>query len=286
MVSFNTVSPGWFRAMGIPLLAGRDFTDGDDDAVAVRLVVDRAFARRHFPGEADDAAVGRRLFLGRATTPYEIVGVVGEVRHAALATEPAGLVYLCSLQRTVPGMTMVLRTADPGAGSPPSLALAGEVRRRVAALDPDQPVARLETLDEVVARSLADRRFTLLLVGLFAAVALVLAALGLFGVLAQAVGRRTGEIGLRMALGAERRSVVGLVVGRGLALTAAGLAIGIGVAAAATRLLAGLLYGVRPTDPLTFAAIAVLLAATALAASYLPARRAAGVDPLDALRRE
>jgi putative ABC transport system permease protein len=276
VVSFNTVSPGYFRALGIPVVAGRAFTAQDDETAPIRVVVDQSFARRTFP---DQPAVGRRVLLGRSTTGFEIIGVVGDVRHARLDAAPAGSFYLSANQRTVPGMAMVVRTAAA------PLALGAAVRQRVLAIDPDQPVARLETMDDVVARSIADRRFTLMLLGGFAAVALVLAALGLYAVLAYWVGRRTGEIGLRMALGARGRDVVMLVVGRSLLLTLIGLAIGLAAAAAATRLVSTFLFGVTATDPLTFAGIAALLTLIAALASVLPARRASRVDPLVALRQ-
>ena len=276
VVPFDTVSPGYFRAMGIPLLAGRGFTPEDDENAPIRIVVDRSFADGRFPGEP---AVGHRLLLGRSPTGYEIVGVVGDVRQAGLDSAPAGSFYLCSQQRVVPGMSLVLRTA----GAP--LALAGALRERVRALDADLPVTDVETMDDVVARSVADRRFTLVLAGAFAGLALVLAALGLYSLLAYTTRARSAEIGLRMALGARRRDVAAAVVRRGLWLTLAGLALGLAAAAATGRLLAGFLFETGTTDPLTYGAIAALLVTVAALACYLPSRRASRVDPAVALRQ-
>jgi predicted permease len=276
VVPFDTVSPGYFRTLGIPLLAGRGFEGQDDETAPIRLVVDRSFAASRFPGED---AVGKRLLLGRSPTGYEIVGVVGDVRQDGLAAAPRGSFYLCSLQRTVPGMSLVLRTA----GAP--LAVAEALRGRVRDLDPDLPVTRLETLDAVVDRSVADRRFTLALAGGFAGLALLLAALGLYGLLAYATRARRGEIGVRMALGARRRDVAKSVVRRGLGLTTVGLALGLAAATAASRALTGFLFEVDPTDPATYAAIAVLLVSVAVLACLLPARRASRVDPAEALRQ-
>ena len=277
VVLFDTVSPGYFRTMGIPLLAGRGFEPGDDETAPIRIVVDRSFARSRFPGESP---LGHRLLLGRSPTGFEIVGEVGDVRQGGLDAAPTGSFYLCSLQRTVPGLSLVLRTEGP------PLALAGVLRARLHELDPDLPATALETMDDVVARSVADRRFALELAGLFAGLAVLLAALGLYGLLAYTTATRTGEIGVRMALGARRRDVSVAVVRRGLLLALTGLVLGLAVAAATRRLLAGFLFEVGPTDPLAYLAVAALLVPIAALAAYLPARRASRVDPAVALRRD
>ena len=269
------VTPGYFRALGIPLVAGRDFTARDGVEAPPAVIVNRALARQLWP---DGDAVGRRIRFGEHG--IEIVGVAGDVRHTALATPPEPALYLPNSIAPRSTMKIFVRTkADP-------LALAGAVRRAIREVDPNQPVSDLAPMRQLVSEAVARPRFTTLLLTLFGALALALAALGTYGVVSYAVAQRTHEIGIRMALGARRGQVLGMVVGRSSALTFAGLAAGIAAAFALTRLLSGLLYGVSTTDPLAFLAAPSALAAVALLASYLPARRAAGLDPLIALRRD
>ncbi|HEX8696734.1 MAG TPA: ABC transporter permease [Longimicrobium sp.] len=276
VVRYQVASPGYFRAMGIPLLRGRPFTDGDAEGSPPVLVVNQAFARRHLPGEDP---LGRRVAIGDQP-PREIVGVVGDVRHRGLDEEAQPEFYVPYLQAPRPELHLVVRAA---AADPARLAPA--VRRAVREVAPDALVHETRTMDALLGRSVARRRFHTLLLGSFALTALVLATLGIYGVTAYTVTQRTHEIGIRVALGARRGDVLRLVVGRGMAPALAGIALGLAGALAATRVMAGLLYGVGPGDPPVFAGVSLLLAATALAACYLPARRATGVDPAVALRQ-
>ncbi len=293
LVQVPVVSPDYFRVMGIPLHKGRFLTEQDAGEAAGAVVITEGLARRFFPGQDP---VGKRIKFGLPEAPlplYTIVGVVGDVRQSGLDTEPASSIYLSYLKSRSaeilrPGgdpfllqsMHLVVRSAaDP-------LALASAVRSRALAVDKDQPVYDVQTMEQRLANWTAPQRFRTLLLGLFAALALVLAAVGIYGVLSYAVRLRAAEIGIRMALGAHTADILKLVVGQGMAVTLAGVAAGLAAAAALTRLLTGLLYGVTPTDPATFAAVSVFLTAVALAASYFPARRAAKIDPMEALRHE
>jgi predicted permease len=288
-------APGYFEALHIPVVAGRTFEPADNEEGRGVAVVSQAFARRFWPrGDA----LGERLQMGLEEkdewlTAAEdrwltIVGVVGDVRHDGLAKAAPEMLYLPLVGRGpgkaagwVPSsMGFTVRTTGEAA------ALARPVRDVVWSLDPDLPIANVETMEQVLADSTASTTFAMTLLVLAAGVALVLGAIGLYGVIAYVVSRRTREIGVRMALGAERGRVARLVVGQGLALVGVGLALGLGAAAGLTRLLGSLLFEVSPTDPPTFAAVAALLAAVCLAAAYLPARRAAAVEPVEALRSE
>jgi putative ABC transport system permease protein len=281
LADYVSATPGYFRAMGIPLLAGRQLGEGDGPQSPPVVVISDRLARRLWPGQDP---VGRRVAVGASigadTSPRVIVGVVGDVRASGLESEPGAAVYAPFAQNAWPTMSVVVRSsADP-------VQLAAAVRRQVLAQDPDQPVYAVRTLDDVLGASLASRRVQMLLLGAFALAALALAAVGVYGVVAQTVRRRTHEIGVRVALGAQRRDVLRLVVGRGMRPVGIGVLAG-GVAAAATgRLLRGLLYGVTPADPTTFVAAAIFLAVIALVACVLPARRAVRVDPVVALRSE
>ena len=277
VVSFDTVTPGYFRTLRIPLLEGRGFNDQDDSTVPIRVVVARRFGDRFFPGESP---VGRHVLLGKSPASYEIVGVVGDVRHESLTAMPVEFFYLSANQRALSAATIVTRTA----GALPALGPA--VRQRVRAIDATLAVTHLRTMDEVMGASIGDRRLTLRLLALFAALAFALAATGIYGLMAFAVSQRTGEIGVRVALGAGTRDVLGMVLRQGLGLSMVGVGIGLVAALGVTRAIAGLLYGVTALDPVTFGVVALLLTAVALAASLVPARRAARVDPMVALRRE
>jgi putative ABC transport system permease protein len=236
------------------------------------VVVNRAFARQLWGGEE---AVGKTLLLGEI--PLEVVGVVGDVRSGGLAAEPGSAVYIPQSLAPRSDMKLFLRTAaDP-------LAVAGAVREAIWGFDRDLPISDVAALAQVVAEDVARPRFLTTLLGLFGALALTLAVVGLYGVVAYGVGQRTHEIGIRMALGARRGQVLAGVVAQGMSWTLLGLALGLTGAFAAGRLLAGLLFGVAPTDAVTFAGVALLLAAAAALASWVPARRA---DPLTALRSE
>jgi putative ABC transport system permease protein len=277
---FRTASPDFFASLGIPILRGRDFAESDGGPGVRRVIVNEALARQQFPGEN---AVGRQLRLDKEG-PHTIVGVVGSVRQAGLDEEPLPEIYFPYTQVGAEGglfdATLVIRTAVAPAS------VTADVRRAVRSVDPSLPLFRVTTMEEVIADSLAARRLNLWLLGIFAAIALVLSAAGLYGVISYLVAQRTREIGIRIALGAQNREVVGLVMGQGARLTAAGIALGLLGAFAFTRLLASLLDGVSARDPLTFAGVAALLAAVALLATWIPARRAARVDPMLAIRNE
>jgi predicted permease len=280
-------SPGYFDALGIPLLAGRGFTAADNDQPERgAVVVSRAFAERFWPGQ-DPIGKGVRPF-GRAGPPwYRVVGVVGDLHTESLDGPPATAIYypvvaIPGTPRWWPGtMFLVVRSDRADAAT-----LLPEVRAIVRAADPAIPLANAETMQAIVDRSMSRLSFVLLLLGVSAAAALLLAAIGLYGVVSYLVARRTGEIGVRIALGALPGQVGRLVMTRSLLLTLAGVAVGLAGAIGLTRVLSGLLYGVRPVDPLSFAGAALMLAAVALVAAWLPARRAANMDPVEALRQE
>jgi predicted permease len=282
------VSPGYLRAMDIPLLRGRFITDADAKGSAPVTVIDETMAKSLFPhqdpiGQSIRIAVPEGFGPG-LDEPIEIVGVVGHVKHFGLDSDAAAKIqyqlYLPFVQLPdqimplVAGMTMMVRTTvDP-------LSLAGAVRRRVSERDGDQ------TMDKIVQDSVAGRRFSMLLLGVFASLALVLASVGIYGVISYTATQRTHEIGIRMALGAERSDVLRLVVGQGVRLSLIGIGAGLAAALGVTRLMSSMLYGVRPTDVATFVAVSLLLAGVAVLASYVPARRATTVVPIIALRYE
>ncbi|HSA55605.1 MAG TPA: ABC transporter permease, partial [Gemmatimonadaceae bacterium] len=271
------VSHDYFRAIGAELRQGRAFTAEDREGAPKAAVVNEALARRYFSGENP---VGRRIRLGQDTVDTEIVGVVADVKQSEVARETDPVAYVSFRQLEVAFMTLVVRTA----GTPD--ALMGAVRERIRAVDPHAPITRVQALTDVVAASIAQPRFYTTMLVLFAGLAMLLATIGLYGLMAYAVSRRTHEIGMRLSLGAAPGRILRMVVGQGLRLILIGSAVGIVAALGMTRLLGGLLYGVSPTDPVTFSAISALLVAVATVACYLPARRATRVDPLVALRSE
>jgi putative ABC transport system permease protein len=274
-VDYRGVTPDFFHAMGVPLRRGRLF--GPSDRSRVVAMISTQVARRMWPNLDP---IGMRFHLGSVEAEWiEVVGVVGDVR-SSLHKAPNPTVYVPYWQLARRDVALVVRTAAP------PLSIAGAVRGAIRGLDPELPAPRLRTIDEVVDALLAERRFQLTLVLVFAVSALLLAAIGVYGVVSHAVARRTNEIGIRMALGASRGDVRLMVARQGLAPVAAGLATGLAGAVAVARLASGFLFGVSPADPPTFAAVAVMLLTAALAACYLPARRATRVDPLTALRYE
>ena len=275
---FNIVGPGYFHTLGIPLLAGRDFTASDNSSSPVVVVINQAMARAFWP---DQNPIGQRISTDDKTW-YSVSGIVGDVRQMGLRSEAKPEVYLSYLQDPYqwPFMSLLVHTqSDP-------LQRAGAVEQAVWSVDKDLPVSNPMTLEQIRSNSIAQPRVITQLLGLFAGLALVLASVGLYGVVARSVTERTHEIGVRMALGARTMAVFQLVLARGLALTLAGTALGLAGASLATRALASFLFSVRPTDPITFAAVSFLLMAVAFVASYLPARRATKVDPVVALRYE
>jgi predicted permease len=278
----DTVSPDYFRAMGIPLQAGRTFTEQDYRDAPRVVIVSQGLARRYWPNENP---IGKRLrFPGPPNEPWRtIVGIVGDIKQASLAGEATREYYLPHSQDNwgfTSTMAIVVRTTVEPSG------LIGAVSEQVRAVDKDLPIYNVKTMAQLRAQSAASHRFQMLLLGSFAAIALLLAAVGIYGVMAYAVARRTQELGLRLALGAQASDVLKLVLAQGLKLIMFGVAIGLLVALALTQWLESLLFGVRPTDPLTFGAITLVLIVTALLACWIPARRATKVDPMVALKYE
>jgi putative ABC transport system permease protein len=291
MLGTRFASPGYFEALGIPLLEGRSFDRIDPDRTGDEVVVSRALARHFWPGKS---ALGKRLSPGgpgeEVKQWFTIIGVVGDVREQGLHAKPVEAVYY-PVRRVNPDtdgewvprdFTLVVK-AKPGV-DPTSLVTA--VRQAVWSIDPKLPLSGVRTMEKVVESSMARTSFTMLLLGIGAAVALLLGAVGIYGVISYIVTQRTQEIGVRMALGAQRGDVSGMVMKEGLILALLGIGSGLAVAFAVTRLMKALLYEVSATDPATFAAVPLLLALVALLASYVPARRAAGVEPLEAIRYE
>ncbi|MCM3871733.1 MAG: ABC transporter permease [Pyrinomonadaceae bacterium] len=277
--NYYSVSSDYFKAMGIPLSRGRVFNERDTKQSPRVAVINETMATKMFPGEDP---IGKRITFDREDKNawYEIVGIVGDVKQYGLDQPTTMQTYEPYTQQTLPYMTLVVRAA----GDPTSLGAA--IRSEVLKLDKEQPATDIKTLNQYFSTSIAQQRFSMVLLGVFAAVALVLAAVGIYGVLSYAVTQRTHEIGIRMALGAGRRDVFQLVVGRGMLLSLIGVAGGLVAAFGLTRLMESLLFGVTATDAVTFASVAGVLLAVALLACYIPARRATKVDPLVALRYE
>jgi predicted permease len=271
----------YFQAMGIPLLAGRFFDDRDTLSNPRVVIVDERMALEYWPGGGAARAVGKRIHLVESTSGEyweTIVGVVGRVKQESLDSDPRIAFYLPHTQAPSRAVTVVLRSgADPAA-------LMAAAKKEIRDLDPDLPIYSVRTMQQRVDESLARRRFFKLLLALFASLALAVAAIGIYGVMAYLVSQGTREIGIRMALGATERGILGLVVRQGMVLAIAGVAIGMAGALGLTRFLRTLLFGVPATDRVTFIAIPVLLATVALFASYIPARRAARTDAMVSLR--
>ncbi len=277
---FNVVSPKYFSTLGIQLSRGRDFSDADKQESTRVGVVNETMARRFWAGED---VIGKRFFLGQVAdgTPVEIVGVVRDGKYRTLGEEPRPYFYLSAAQDYQPQMTLHVRTLPGSAAS----VLAG-IRQEVASMDRSVPLLDVMPLEQATGVSLIPLKAAATVAGIFGLVGLLLAAVGIFGVVSFSVAQRTREIGIRMALGAQVRDVLRLVIGQGMRLALAGVLIGLLASVAVTRLLASLLYGVSATDSFTFIVVALLLSIVALIASYIPARRATKVDPMEALRYE
>jgi putative ABC transport system permease protein len=281
IASHRQVSPRYFEALGVGTIKGRSFGEQDLGSPQPIVVVNQEFERTYFPNQD---ALGKRIKMGETADndfPWmTVVGVVGNIRHASLETEARPEFYrLISRNRDAyPTMTFAVRTSQS-----PELIVAG-VRREVQQLDPDQPISKVETMQQLVQRSVASRRFSLVLMGSFALLALVLAMIGIYGVISYMVAQNKREIGIRIALGAQGRDVLKLIVGQGMVLILSGVGSGIVVAYALSRLMTSLLFEVKPSDPLTFVGVALILATTALIAIVLPAPRALRVNPVEALR--
>jgi putative ABC transport system permease protein len=276
--NYSAVSPGYFKAMGIPLIAGRAFTEHDTQDAPRVAIVSQALAQRFFP---NGDAIGKRINVQTGPESYrEIVGIVGDVKQNGLTREIKPHTYEPFAQAPNQFMTLIVRSStDPSA-------LVPAIRGEVLALDSELPLQRVTTLDRVIANSIRQQRFTSIVLSAFAGVALLLAAAGLYGVISYSVAQRTHELGIRVALGAQVKDVMRLVLRQGMTFVIAGEVIGICGALMLTRLLGGLLFGVTPTDGITFIAVAIVLTLVALLACYIPARRATKVDPLVALRYE
>ena len=282
LANSRVVSPDYFRTLGVPLMSGRLLSAQDNAQAPLVAVINQAMARRYW---GEENPVGKRFKLSSRApnTPWlTVVGVVGSVRQVGLNSDPFPEFYASFTQappRLRPRVLFIRATGDP-------LSLVAAVKDQVWAVDKDQTIWGMSTMEEIVARWLAPRRFNLLLLGVFAALALALASVGIYGVISYSVSQRTREIGVRLALGAQPRDILKLIVGQGLALTLGGVALGLLASLALTRWLESLLYSVSPTDPLTFAGVALLLTHVALLACYVPARRATKVDPLVTLKHE
>jgi putative ABC transport system permease protein len=283
--SYRTASPDYFRAMRIPLLRGRFFEDGDREGRPLVAIVSASAAQRFWPGRDP---IGQHFSIHEPT--ITVVGVVADIHAAALDTPAVPTIYAPYRQDAWPFMVFAIRLADPGRGRTGALEAPGNlqasVRNAIWSIDKDQPIGAVKTMDEWLSNSLTRRRFSVTLLSVFGAVAVSLAAIGLYGVLAFIVAQRRREIGVRMALGAQPRDVILDVLGQGLRLAIIGIVIGLALALALTRLLNSLLFATSPTDALTFAIVSTLLVAIAIAASLIPALRASRVDPLAALRDE
>jgi putative ABC transport system permease protein len=271
------VTPGYFRTMGLPLLAGRDFTAADTRDVPFVMVASRNLARRFWP---NGGAVGSHLLLDPNNRRAEIVGVAGDVKPETIEGDEWLTLYCPYAQNAFRSMTLVMRSALPAEAALSAAA------RAIRQLEPDQPVADPQPMDKVVDRAIAGARFNTVLLAIFAQIAFVLAAVGVYGVVSYDVSRRTGEIGLRLALGAQPANVLRMVLNQAAALAVLGIAAGLAAAWGLTRLMTTMLFGIGPTDPFTFVAIPLLLGTVVLAAGYLPARRAMALDPAVALRHE
>ena len=277
--NYFAVTSGYFQAMGIPLIRGRYFTDQDRAGAPPVAIISQALARQFFPNQDP---LGKRINMTNGPQVWrEIVGVVGDVKHYGFDAPTAPQSYDPLAQSPFPFLSFVVRAPGPAMTS-----LTGLLRQEIHAVDPEQPVFRIESLDNLVADSMARQRFAMTLFGLFSGLALVLAAIGIYGVMAYAVAQRTSEFGIRMALGARPRDVLGLVLGHGVRLIGLGVLVGLAGSLAGARLIQSMLYQTSARDPLVFASIALLLGAVAFLACLIPARRATRVDPIVALRSE
>jgi putative ABC transport system permease protein len=273
----RSVSPDYFGTLGISLIKGRDFSERDKSDAPKAAIINNDLARIYFPNEDP---IGKRITFDDAQSWISIVGVIGDVKQLGLDSSAKPEVYFPYPQMAAPSMSLVVRTAsDP-------LSLAGAVKSQIQMIDKDLPIDEAKTMQQLLAESISGRRFNMLLLTVFAVVALVLAIVGIYGVMSYTVTQRTHEIGIRVAIGAQSRDVFRMVIGQGMMLAMIGVAFGLIGAFGLTRLMTTMLFGVEPTDPATFVSIALLLTAVALVACYIPGRRATKVNPLVALRYE
>jgi predicted permease len=287
-VQLRMISPDYFRVMKIGLQQGREFTDADNAGAAPVVMINEAFARRYFDGKNP---LSQQLTVGRGLNDptRQVVGVVGDIKQMGLDSAALPMIFLpipqlsdklMAVVRTFTSAHFTIRTTIA------PLSLSHAIKHEIASIDATIPLTEIRSMEEVTARSVASQRFNMLLIALFAGLGLVLSAVGIYGVVSYVVAQRTNEIGLRIALGAQTRDVVKLVVKHGLGLALFGVALGLVASFALTRLMTSLLFGVGATDPLTFIVISLLLMVVALMACYIPARRATRVDPMVALRYE
>jgi predicted permease len=277
LVNFDDVTPGHFETMRIPLISGRDFTDFDREKTTRVAVINEAMAKAVWPGQD---ALGKRFAIVSEPDLLQVIGIVGTAVVGQIGEDPQPVAYLPMRQQYSPFGTLVVRTSS----NPEPLV--GAVRAQIQPIDKNLAFTNAQTVQQILGQGLWAARMGAALLGLFGALALILASIGIYGVLAYSVAQRTSEIGLRMALGAQPRQVLGLVLKQGMLLAMMGAAVGILVALPVARMAGNLLYGVSATDPLTYAGITLLLLCVALLACYLPARRATRIDPLKALRVE
>ena len=277
IANWRVVSPEYFQVLSIPVIQGRTFTERDNTEAPTVIIINQNMARSVFPNQDP---IGRRITVGAEKSPSQIVGVVGDVRHSGLDAEPKPEMYVSFLQTARAAYTVAVRTkVDPSS-------MVASVRNEIQGIDKDQPISGVKTMNEMRAESLAQVRFNTLVLSVFAALGLILAAVGIYGVASYSVTQRTHEIGIRMALGAQPKSVLKMVLRQGMVLALIGVALGLIASYAVTGVMRSLLFGVTATDPITFVIVALVLAAVALLANYIPARRATRVDPLIALRYE
>jgi putative ABC transport system permease protein len=276
VADYQVISPGYFQLLGIPLLRGRAIAESDGAGTPGVILINQAFAERYWPGEDP---LGRRLLIDFNQRWVTVVGIVGNVKQSGLPYEAAPHVYVSYKQMPGSRSLLVRTTGDP-------LNLVGMVRSQIQAIDRDLPIYNIHTLEDLLAESVAQQRLNLLMLCVFAAVALALTMVGIYGVTSYAVAQRMHEIGIRMALGAQAGDVLRLVLWQGMKLAGFGIALGLAGALALTRWMAALLFEVKATDPLTFVGVAALLAGVALLACFVPAQLATKVDPMIALRCE
>jgi predicted permease len=277
LASWSTISPGYLKTMNIPLLKGRQFTEQDLENSQTVAIINESMARSVWPNEDP---IGKRMTVGRMTKPSEIVGIVVDVKNAGLEAETRSQIYTPYPQRPWAAMNIVVRTT----GDP--LSLTSAIRSQVFSVDKEQPVIDVQTMDQILSNSISQRRLTMYLLGMFAILALVLAFIGIYGVIAYSVTQRMREIGVRMALGAQKNDVLKLVIVEGMKPAIIGILLGLVIALSLTRLISSMLFGISAIDPATFTVISALLSIVALFACYIPAHRAASVDPMVALRNE
>jgi putative ABC transport system permease protein len=274
-IDIEAISPQWFETLRVPLRSGREFTDADNAQAPKVVIVNETFARKFWPNEN---ALGKQIIVGRWTTPAEVIAVAADIKNKGLEQDTQPQLYLPFPQLPWADMNLLVRTAVA------SQSLVSSVRAQIAAVDPDQPVTNVQTVDELMDNSRSQPRFTMLLLAGFSATALILAIVGIYGVLSYSVTQRRQEFGIRLALGAERVDILHLVLRQGMVLATVGIVTGLLASLLLTRLMSSLLYKTGAHDPITFVLMPLLFFVVAILASYLPARRATKVNPIEALK--